>query len=167
MSPRWTPDPNIRRGRSVVFNLHVHLVFVTKYRRDVLNDPILTRCEQIMRDVCAGMGAELREFNGADDHVHLLVHYPPKLAISTLVNSLKASPRTTYARNSPAGSTGTSCTDTYGPRPTSPPPAAGLHSQWSRSTSQTRNVPVRDAIPPGPERPGFPANDVDTWRQDR
>ena len=89
MSPRWTPDPNIRRGRSVVFNLHVHLVFVTKYRRDVLNDPILTRCEQIMRDVCAGMGAELREFNGADDHVHLLVHYPPKLAISTLVNSLK------------------------------------------------------------------------------
>ena len=42
-----------------------------------------------MRDVCAGMGAELREFNGADDHVHLLVHYPPKLAISTLVNSLK------------------------------------------------------------------------------
>src|SRR5213593_2902516 len=43
MSPRWTPDPNIRRGRSVVFNLHVHLVFVTKYRRDVLNDPILTR----------------------------------------------------------------------------------------------------------------------------
>src|SRR5207247_9899352 len=30
-----------------------------------------TRCEQIMRDVCAGMGAELREFNGADDHVHL------------------------------------------------------------------------------------------------
>jgi len=89
MSPRWTPDPNIRRGRSVVFNLHVHLVFVTKYRRDVLNNPILTRCEQIMRDVCAGMGAELREFNGEDDHVHLLVHYPPKLAISTLVNSLK------------------------------------------------------------------------------
>jgi putative transposase len=55
----------------------------------VLNDPILTRCEQIMREVCAGMGAELREFTGEDDHVHLLVHYPPKLAISTLVNRLK------------------------------------------------------------------------------
>ncbi|WP_373281481.1 transposase [Microtetraspora fusca] len=26
MSPRWAPDPNIRRGRSVVFDLHVHLV---------------------------------------------------------------------------------------------------------------------------------------------
>ncbi len=89
MSPRWVPDPDIRRGRSVVYNLHAHLVFVTKYRRDVLNDAMLTRCEQVMRDVCAGMGAELHEFNGEDDHVHLLVHYPPKLAISTLVNSLK------------------------------------------------------------------------------
>ncbi|WP_328423507.1 IS200/IS605 family transposase [Micromonospora sp. NBC_00389] len=89
MSPRWTPDPNIRRGRSVVYNLHVHLVFVTKYRRDVLNDAMLTHCEQIMRQVCADLGAELREFNGEDDHVHLLVHYPPKLPISTLVNRLK------------------------------------------------------------------------------
>jgi putative transposase len=89
MSPRWTPDPDVRRGRSVVYNLHVHLVFVTKYRRDVLNDAMLIHCEQVMRDVSADLGAELREFNGEDDHVHLLVHYPPKLPISTLVNRLK------------------------------------------------------------------------------
>jgi len=31
----------------------------------------------------------LDEFNGESDHVHLLVHYPPKVAVSTLVNSLK------------------------------------------------------------------------------
>ncbi|MFG2053443.1 IS200/IS605 family transposase [Micromonospora sp. NPDC048930] len=89
MSPRWTPDPDVRRGRSLVYNLHVHLVFVTKYRRDVFNDAMLTRCGQIMADVCDKLGAQLREFNGEDDHVHLLVHYPPKLPISTLVNRLK------------------------------------------------------------------------------
>ncbi|MFZ1947108.1 MAG: transposase, partial [bacterium] len=50
MSPRWEPDPDVRRGRSVVWNLHVHLVFITKYRRGVLDDTMLTRCEQIMRD---------------------------------------------------------------------------------------------------------------------
>ncbi len=33
--------------------------------------------------------AWLREFDGEDDHVHLLVHYPPKLPVSTLVNRLK------------------------------------------------------------------------------
>ena len=42
-----------------------------------------------MRDVCADFGAELPEFNGERDHVHLLVHYPPSVAISRLVNSLK------------------------------------------------------------------------------
>ena len=89
MSPRWEPDPDIRRGRHVICNLHAHLVFVTKYRRGVFTDDMLTRCEEVMRDVCAGFEAELREFNGEADHVHLLVHYPPKVALSKLVNSLK------------------------------------------------------------------------------
>ena len=89
MSPRWLPDPDIRRGRSVVYNLYAHLVFITKYRRGALTDPILTRCEEIMRAVCVDFGAELREFNGETDHVHLLVHYPPAVPISKLVNSLK------------------------------------------------------------------------------
>lgn len=42
-----------------------------------------------MIEVCDSFGAELVEFNGDSDHVHLLVHYPPKVALSTLVNSLK------------------------------------------------------------------------------
>jgi putative transposase len=65
------------------------LVFVTKYRRGVLDDAMLARCEQVMREVCTDFGAELREFNGQADHVHLLVHYPPTFALSRLVNSLK------------------------------------------------------------------------------
>ena len=89
MSPRWRPDPDVRRGRSVVYDLHAHLVFTTKYRRGALTDAILVRCEEIMRDVCVDFGAQLREFNGEDDHVHLLVHYPPAVALSKLVNSLK------------------------------------------------------------------------------
>jgi putative transposase len=78
-----------RRGRHVVSALHVHLVFVTKYRRGVLDEAMLTACEASMRKVCADFGAELREFNGEDDHVHLLIAYPPKVAVSALVNSLK------------------------------------------------------------------------------
>ena len=89
MSPRWEPNTDVRTGRHVVYNLHVHLVFVTKYRRGVLTDAMLDRCEEIMRQVCAGFEAELREFNGEDEHVHLLVHYPPKVQLSKLVNSLK------------------------------------------------------------------------------
>jgi putative transposase len=78
-----------RRGRSVVYALHVHLVFVTKYRRGVLDDAAIGRLRNIFRKVCADFGAEMRACDGEDDHVHLLVEYPPKVAIPTLVNSLK------------------------------------------------------------------------------
>ncbi|MGW0593193.1 IS200/IS605 family transposase [Streptosporangium sp. NPDC002607] len=89
MSPRWEPNPDIRRGRSVVCALHVHLVFIPRSRRGVFTDEVLRRCEDVMIEVCDSFGAELVEFNGEEDHVHLLVHYPPKVALSTLVNSLK------------------------------------------------------------------------------
>ncbi|MGW3071174.1 IS200/IS605 family transposase, partial [Streptomyces sp. NPDC001130] len=69
--------------------MHVHLVFVTKYRLGVFDDEMLTHCEEIMRKVCEDFEAQLKEFNGERDHVHLLVHYPPKVAVSKLVNSFK------------------------------------------------------------------------------
>ncbi|MHB1286802.1 MAG: IS200/IS605 family transposase, partial [Leptospirales bacterium] len=43
----------------------------------------------IFASVCSDFEAELMEFDGEDDHVHLLIHYPPKVAVSALVNSLK------------------------------------------------------------------------------
>ncbi|WP_433357145.1 IS200/IS605 family transposase [Microtetraspora malaysiensis] len=89
MSPRWKANPDVRTGRHVAYNLHAHLVFVTRYRRGAFTNEMLARCEEIMREVCADFEVELREFNGEHDHVHLLIHYPPKVALSKLVNSLK------------------------------------------------------------------------------
>lgn len=79
----------IRTGRHCVFNLHVHLVFVAKYRRRIFTKVILDRMEEVLKTVCDDFEAELIEFDGERDHVHLLVNYPPKLALSKLVNSLK------------------------------------------------------------------------------
>jgi putative transposase len=42
-----------------------------------------------MREVCRDFEAELKQFNGEQDHAHLLVHYPPKVQLSKLINSLK------------------------------------------------------------------------------
>ncbi len=75
--------------------LHAHLVFVTKYRWPVFIGDILAFCGHTMRTVCTDLDAELIEFNGEADHVHLLIAYPPTLAISTLVQRLKG--RTAYA----------------------------------------------------------------------
>ncbi|RQW96413.1 IS200/IS605 family transposase [Micromonospora inaquosa] len=80
---------DVRTGRHCAFALHAHLVFVTKYRRRVFSDQHLKRMEDIMRTVCADFDTELVEFNGEDNHVHLLVNFPPKVALAKLVNSLK------------------------------------------------------------------------------
>ena len=80
---------DLRTGRHCIFLLHVHLVFVTKYRRKVFTKEILSDLESIFSKICNDFEAKLVEFDGEHDHVHLLVNYPPKVAISKLVNSLK------------------------------------------------------------------------------
>ena len=79
----------IRTGRHCVFNMHVHLVFVAKYRRDVFTKAMLETMREVFERICLDFEAELVEFDGEHDHVHLLVNYRPKIAISSLVNSLK------------------------------------------------------------------------------
>ncbi|AJG24426.1 Mobile element protein [Cupriavidus basilensis] len=49
----------------------------------------LEAMRRVLESVCRDFDAELVEFNGEHDHVHLLVNYPPKVALSTLVASLK------------------------------------------------------------------------------
>ena len=96
-------DHDIRHGRHCTFMMHVHLVFVTKYRREVFTKEILDELRPLFAGVCTDFEAELVEFDGEDDHVHLLVNYPPKVAVSKLVNSLKGvSSRMIRKRNDPS-----------------------------------------------------------------
>uniref|UniRef100_UPI001378E2D8 IS200/IS605 family transposase n=1 Tax=Proteus sp. G2609 TaxID=2698840 RepID=UPI001378E2D8 len=65
------------------------LVFVTKYRRKIFDQDAIEKLRSYFASVCADFDVEQVEMDGERDHVHLLINYPPKLAISNLVNSLK------------------------------------------------------------------------------
>jgi len=80
---------DIRHGRHCVFLLHVHLVFVTKYRGKVFDSDAIERLKIVFQKVCLDFEAELVEVNGEAEHVQLLINYPPKHSVSSLVNSLK------------------------------------------------------------------------------
>ena len=80
---------SIRTGRHCVYELNAHLVFVTKYPKAVFTARHLDAMREVAGKVCRDFGAELRELDGERDHVHLLVSYPPKVSVSSLVNSLK------------------------------------------------------------------------------
>ena len=55
----------------------------------VFTSEILSEMNSIFVKVCEDFEAKLVEFEGERDHVHLLVNYPPKIAVARLVNSLK------------------------------------------------------------------------------
>lgn len=59
--------------------MHVHLVFVTKYRRRVFDKAAIDRLKERLTKICGDFEAELKEMDGEADHVHLLVNYPPRL----------------------------------------------------------------------------------------
>ncbi|WSL89083.1 IS200/IS605 family transposase (plasmid) [Streptomyces sp. NBC_01724] len=45
--------------------------------------------EDVTRVLCADFECELTEFNGENNHVHLLMDFPPNNALSKLVDILK------------------------------------------------------------------------------
>ena len=79
----------VSKGRSVS-DLKAHLVLTTKYRRKAFTDEMLTRLHEILVELLSKWDCKLVEFNGEEDHVHLLFQYHPDLQLSTLVNNVKS-----------------------------------------------------------------------------
>jgi putative transposase len=80
---------DLRTGRHVVHALTAHLVFVPKYRKKVITERVFALLQSSWEATCKDFECDLRESGYENDHVHLLVSYPPKVALSALVNSLK------------------------------------------------------------------------------
>lgn len=79
-----------RRKRHRVTRLVVHLVFTTKYRRGLFDGTMIEQLHAAFESACTKLDCQILAMDGEADPVHLLVDYPPRLAISVLVNNLKA-----------------------------------------------------------------------------
>ena len=92
-------ENNNRSKSNAVFNIKLHIVFVTKYRRKILTPEVLDYLRQAFSDCLTAWNCSLVEFGGESDHVHLLIDIHPALDISVLINNLKtASARRTRNR---------------------------------------------------------------------
>ncbi len=54
----------LRRGRHVVYRIHVHLVFIPRYRRKIFDADALDRLRTVFSNICGDFEATLDEFNG-------------------------------------------------------------------------------------------------------
>jgi len=78
-----------RTGSRTRYDLKVHLVWVTKYRKKVLCGEIAKRVRELIREVCFSEDVEILKGHISCDHIHVFISYPPKLSISKLVMSMK------------------------------------------------------------------------------
>jgi putative transposase len=78
-----------RKGSHCLYDIKVHLVWITKYRKPVLCGEEAQRLRDMIRKICADLEVDILAGNVRRDHVHLLVSYPPQLCISKLVQKLK------------------------------------------------------------------------------
>lgn len=79
----------IKSSSHAVFDIKLHVVFVTKYRRPCLHADLLAYLREAFAEILVAWRCELIEFGGEADHVHLLIRIHPALDISNLINNLK------------------------------------------------------------------------------
>jgi putative transposase len=78
-----------RKGSHSIFNLQIHISWITKYRYHVLKGEIGVRARDLIRRICVEENVEILSGAIASDHVHILVSIDPSTSISTLVKFLK------------------------------------------------------------------------------
>ena len=78
-----------RHGSHTKFMIHLHLVWITKYRKKVLHEGVAHRVRDIIREICTGEDVDIIKGHVSQDHVHLFVSIPPQVTISRLIQKLK------------------------------------------------------------------------------
>ena len=81
----------LKRTSHSVYDTRYHLVWCPKRRRDVFrNEAVKERAEQLIREICDEYEMELLELEVSNDHVHVLLSFPPSRSIGEVVRIIKS-----------------------------------------------------------------------------
>ena len=78
-----------RRGGHTVSWLTAHVVWVTKYRYDVLTGDVQRRCRDLIKQICDAEDVRILKGVVSKDHVHMHIEYAPSKSMSDLLKRLK------------------------------------------------------------------------------
>ena len=78
-----------RHGSHTVFSIHLHIVWITKYRHKALRGEVAERVRAILREACRKLGVDILQGHIAADHGHVMVSVPPQVTISRLVQRME------------------------------------------------------------------------------
>ena len=78
-----------RKSSHTVYDIKYHLVWITKYRKPVLEGEIASRARDLIREICRSIDVEIIKGHVSKDHVHIMVSVPPHVSVSNLMQSIK------------------------------------------------------------------------------
>jgi putative transposase len=78
------------------WQLFYHAIWSTRYREPLISPEVEPVVHGLLRGKAVGLGAEVFALNGMEDHVHLVVAIPPKLAVASFIGKVKTATSTRF-----------------------------------------------------------------------
>ena len=76
--------------RNYVYVFNYHLIWVTKYRRQIFTTPALVNeMKDILNDIAIKADVTIRTMEVMPDHIHMMISFKPKYAPTSIVKTLK------------------------------------------------------------------------------
>jgi len=81
----------LRRTSHSVYDTCYHLVWCPKYRKKIFErEEIRERAKQMIREICEAYDVAILELEIMEEHIHLLVSFPPTRSIGEVVRIIKS-----------------------------------------------------------------------------
>ena len=77
------------KGAHTQYDIQVHVVWLTKYRKKILIGKIVFRLKELLMQGCSAKGITIIKGNIQSDHIHLLLSIPATLSIAQVMQYLK------------------------------------------------------------------------------
>lgn len=80
----------LKRTSHAVYDAQYHLVWAPKYRKWVLRGDVREQVRRLFYQIAEDFDFEIEEMEIAEDHVHILLSFPPRYSIAKSVGILKS-----------------------------------------------------------------------------
>lgn len=80
---------NYRKTSHTIYDIKLHFVWITKYRKPVLYGHVATRVRDLIREICLANDVQILRGHISKDHVHIFVSKPPYVSESKLMQYIK------------------------------------------------------------------------------
>ena len=79
----------MQKGAHTQYDVQIHVVWITKYRKKILTYKIAYRLKELLMQGCSAKGITIIRGNIQPEHVHLLLSIPPTLSVAQVMQYLK------------------------------------------------------------------------------